>query len=150
MRITRWRGNNDDVDTDRLVQEFIARTLPKTEWTHHAHLRVGLWHALRYPDDVTLKLLRERIRAYNEATGVANTSSTGYHETITRFYVGVIRHFVSSIDPSRPVNELAQELIARCGARDLPLRHYSRERLFSVLARREWVEPDLKPLPAGD
>jgi hypothetical protein len=138
------------VDTDRLVQEFVARTLPKTEWTHHAHLRVGLWHALRYPDDVALNLLRERIRAYNEATGVANTSSTGYHETITRLYVGVIRHFVNSIDPGRPIDELAAELIVRCGERDLPLNHYSRERLFSAQARLEWVEPDLKPLPAGD
>jgi hypothetical protein len=136
------------VDTDRLAQEFIERSLPKTEWTHHAHLRVGLWHALRYPDDVTLDLLRERIRAYNESTGVANTSSTGYHETITRFYVGVIRHFVNSVDSSRPVDELARELIARRGERDLPLRHYSRERLFSVQARLGWVEPDLDPLPA--
>src|SRR5450432_3825523 len=68
-------GDDGGVDTDRLVQQFIARTLPKTEWTHHAHLRVGLWHALRHPDDVALNLLRERIRAYNEATGVANTSS---------------------------------------------------------------------------
>jgi hypothetical protein len=143
-------GDDGGVDTDRLVQQFIARTLPKTEWTHHAHLRVGLWHALHHPDDVALNLLRERIRAYNEATGVANTSSTGYHETITHFYVGVIRHFVNSVDPGRPVDELAQELIVRCGERDLPLRHYSRERLFSVQARLEWVEPDLRPLPDGD
>jgi hypothetical protein len=134
------------VGTDRLAHEFIARTLPKSEWTHHAHLRVGLWHALRHPDDVALELLRERIRAYNEATDVANTSSTGYHETITRFYIGVIRRFVNSIDPSRPVDELAQELIVCFGERDLPLRHYSPERLFSAQARLGWVEPDLRPL----
>lgn len=135
------------MDTDRLAHEFIARTLPKIEWTHHAHLRVGLWHALRYPDDATLNLLRERIRAYNESTGVLNTSGAGYHETITRFYVGVIRHFVDSIDPQRPVDELAQELIARWGNRDLPLRHYTRERLYCVEARLRWAEPDLEPVP---
>jgi hypothetical protein len=27
------------------------------------------------------------------------------------------------------------------------MRHYSRARLFSVDARRGWVEPDLEPLP---
>ena len=75
------------METDRIVREFIARTLPKNEWTHQAHLRVGLWHALQYPDAAALDLLRARISAYNEATGVANTAQSGYHETITRFYV---------------------------------------------------------------
>jgi hypothetical protein len=31
-------------------------------------------------------------------------------------------------------------------ARDVLVRHYSRERLLSV-ARRGWIEPDLAPLP---
>lgn len=135
------------METDRIVREFIALTLPKGEWTHHAHLRVGLWHALHHPHDAALDLLRERIRAYNESTGGVNTSSAGYHETITRFYLGVIRHFVASADPRRPTDELAQELIARFGDRELPLRHYTRERLFSVEARLGWLAPDLKPLP---
>jgi hypothetical protein len=33
------------------------------------------------------------------------------------------------------------------GARDWPLRFYSPERLFSVEARRRFVEPDLRALP---
>lgn len=134
-----------DAQTERMACEFIALTLPKAEWTHHAHLRVGLWHALRYPDSVALDLLRDRIRAYNESTGVANTASAGYHETITRFYLGVIRNFLESVDPRRPADELAQELIARCGDRDLPLRHYTRERLYSTEARLGWMAPDLEP-----
>jgi hypothetical protein len=146
-------GNRDDsrpntgVETQDIARGFIARTLPKAKWTHYAHLRVGLWHALNYPDDISLNLLRERIRAYNESTGVLNTATAGYHETITRLYVVVIRHFVNSIDPRRPIDDLAEELIARCGERELPLRYYTRERLFSVVARLGWVEPDLQPLP---
>jgi len=45
------------------------------------------------------------------------------------------------------MDELAGELIERFGKRELPLRHYSRERLFSVGARLGWVEPDLQQLP---
>jgi len=137
------------VETERIAREFIARTLPKTELTHHAHLRVGLWHALHYPDEVALDLLRERIRSYNESTGGVNTSSAGYHETITRCYVVVIRAFLNSVDPQRPVDVLAEELISRCGDKDLPLRHYTRERLFSAEARMNWSAPDLEPLPEG-
>ena len=108
---------------------------------------MGLWHALRYRADAAdadpaLGLLRDRIRSYNEATGVANTATSGYHETITRFYLMVIRRFLAGADPSRPIDELAAELVARCGDRDLPLRHYARERLFSTAARAGWLPPD--------
>lgn len=129
------------------MREFIARTLPKSEWTHQAHLRVGLWHALRYPDAAALALLRRRISAYNEATGVANTAQSGYHETITRFYVHVIRVFVRSVKPDDPIDELAHALIEQWGDKNMPLRHYSPQRLFSAEARRGWIEPDLAPLP---
>jgi hypothetical protein len=135
------------LETDRIVREFIARTLPKSNWTHRSHLRVGLWHALRYPDDEALELLRARIAAYNEATGVANTPYSGYHETITRFYVHVIRVFVRSVTPDSPIDELAHALIEQWGDKYLPLRHYSPHRLFSAEARRVWIEPDLAPLP---
>ncbi len=137
------------METERITLAFIDRTLPKSEWTHHAHLRVGLWHLLHYSEGSALALLRERIRAYNETTGVANTESGGYHETITRFFLRVIRVFLESVDPARPVDELAGELIERHGGHDLALRYYSRERLFSREARRSWVEPELQPLPGG-
>jgi hypothetical protein len=135
------------LETDRIVREFIARTLPKSAWTHQAHLRVGLWHALRYSDVEALELLRGRISAYNEATGVANSEQSGYHETITRFYVHVIRVFVGSANPNSPIDELAHSLIGQWGDKNLPLRHYSPQRLFSAEARRAWIEPDLAPLP---
>ena len=44
------------------------------------------------------------------------------------------------------IDELAEELIARFGAKDLPLRHYTYQRLFSPEARFAWLEPDLEPL----
>lgn len=135
-----------DVETDRIARGLIARTLPKSEWTHQAHLRAGLWHVLNHTDGTALDLMRERIRAYNEITGVANTANSGYHETITRFYLHVIRTFLRSVDSQRPVDELALELIARFGDRDLPLRYYTRERLFSAEARFHWVEPDREKL----
>jgi hypothetical protein len=37
-------------------------------------------------------------------------------------------------------------LLARYGERDLPLRHYTKERLMSAEARFGWVEPDLRPI----
>ncbi len=123
--------------------------MPKREWTHQAHLRAGLWHLLhcRQQEEPAIELLRARIRDYNLATGVANTDSSGYHETITRFYLRVIRVFLDSIDTTRPIDELAAQLIAQHGEHDLVLQFYSRARLFTPQARASWVEPDLLPLP---
>lgn len=51
---------------DALAAAFCSRTLPKAEWTHHAHLRVGLWHVLRYSPEEALDRLRAGIRTLNE------------------------------------------------------------------------------------
>lgn len=135
--------------TDRLVAAFVACTLPAAEWTHESHLRVGLWHRLRMPAETSLDTLRDRIRRYNESLGNENTDTDGYHETITRFYVILIDRFVAAADVTRDLDELADDLIARLGFRGLPLDYYSPDRLFSVEARRTWLEPDLAPLPPG-
>jgi len=33
-------------ETERIAHALTDRTLPKSEWTHHAHLRAGLWHVV--------------------------------------------------------------------------------------------------------
>jgi hypothetical protein len=101
--------------TEELIAAFLACTLPKWEWTHEAHLRVGLWHLLHHGADEALALLRDRIRRYNEASGVVNTDHAGYHETITRFYVWVIDRFLQSADRHRTVDQLAEDLLQRWG-----------------------------------
>ena len=138
--------------TEALVAAFLARTLPKSAWTHVAHLRVGLWHVRRLGEARALAALRDAIRAYNEAVGTANTDSSGYHETLTVFYVRVIADYLEKARATADIADEALEagLIAACGARELPLEYYSRERLFSVEARRHWVTPDLKALAEGN
>lgn len=137
-----------EIPTDQLAAAFCNRTLPKALWTHGAHLRIGLWHVMHYPADEALALLRERIAAYNIASGTANTNNSGYHETLTRFFVGRIAHFLATAQTGgRSIDELATELIEVLGDSRAPLEYYSRELLMSAEARRNWVEPDLRPLP---
>jgi hypothetical protein len=140
-------------DTETLVARFIGRTLPKGAWTHRAHLRVGLWHVRRFGPDRALDLLRERIARYNESVGTANTDTSGYHETLTVVYVRLIADFAGrGCSPTRPVgrgsnpatDDLEARLVAALDDRAIPLRYYSRERLFSTEARRHWVPPDLE------
>jgi hypothetical protein len=144
------RPFGDASEIERLLAAFEDCSLPKSRWTHRAHLAVALCYCERRSHDQALLLMREGIRRYNEATGGANTETSGYHETITRFYVWLVDHCVRG--GKLPKGDLATRvngLCARYGARDLSLRHWTRERLMSVEARREWVEPDLLALPTG-
>lgn len=134
---------------DALARRFLDRSLPRTEWTHEAHLRVGLWHLLRYTPEESLDRLRTGIREYNEAVGVRNTATGGYHETVTRYYVMRIAQYLDGADRSLTDDALADLLVGETGDRELPLRHWTRERLFSPEARQAWVEPDLAPVIAS-
>lgn len=133
-------------ETERVAQALIDQTLPKAEWTHQAHLRAGLWHVLQHGPAAALELLRSRISSYNESVGTQNTDTSGYHESITRFYVIVIDRFLAANDRAMPIDDLATRLLADYGDRRLPMRYYSEGRLFSPVARRSWVEPDLRSI----
>jgi hypothetical protein len=89
----------------------------------------------------------ERLVARNAAHGVPTTPTRGYHETITRFYIHVIGRFVAEEPRTDGWGEWSDRLVERYGARGLPRRYYSEERLWSPEARAGWVEPDLLPLP---
>lgn len=134
--------------TTLLVEQFVAKTLTRAHWTHEAHLCVGLWHVLNHGASDAMALLRDRIRAYNESVGTQNSATSGYHETITQFYVLIICNFLAESNPHLAVDELSTLLLEKHGDRGLVLRYYSRELLFSVNARLNWVAPD-KQLIAG-
>lgn len=132
---------------EELVQAFRQCTLPKPTWTHATHLRVGAWHVHHLGEAAALTALRTGIRRLNESHGVANTDSTGYHETITVAYVRIIAAFLASFDATVPLAARVEELVrGPVGHRELPFRFWSRELLLSSRARLAWVEPDLGPL----
>ena len=134
--------------TEQIAAGFEAAALSKLEWTHVAHLTMGAWHVARFGPEQALARLRAGIRALNDAHGTINSDTSGYHETITRAYVRLIAAFLSARPAGEEIDASVAALLASpLAARDALMRHYTRERLFSVAARRDWVEPDLLPLP---
>jgi hypothetical protein len=134
---------SSEAEIERIGRGLIDRSLPKAQWTHAAHFAAAFW-ILRQGAMIAERDMPELIRAYNEATGVANTDTGGYHETITLASLKAARHWLSS-RVHLPLHEALNELLAsRLGHSDWLLEYWSRELLFSVSARRCWVEPDLK------
>lgn len=139
---------SSDADVARIGEGLVSRTLPRSEWTHEAHLAATTYLLLRHPELDLDSELPGLIRAYNESVGGVNSDSEGYHDTITRIFLHGIRLFLSEADLSEPLHELVNELLlSPMGRRDWPLRFYTPKLLFSVGARRAFVDPDLGALP---
>jgi hypothetical protein len=135
-----------DSEIDRIGRGLIDRSLPKSEWTHAAHFAAAFW-LLHRPEMDAMRDLPDLIRVYNEATGVPNTDTGGYHETITIASLRAARAWLVA-RPHVPLHAALNELLANnCGRSDWLLAYWSKPLLFSVAARRAWVEPDLKQLP---
>lgn len=132
----------------RIGEGLLARTLPREEWTHEAHLAATTYLVARRTDIDLDQELPGIIRRYNESVGGVNDDTQGYHETVTRTFLHGVRLFVAQADEDAPLHELVNALLlSPTGRRDWPLRFYSAERLFSVEARRHFVTPDLAALP---
>ena len=131
-----------------LAHGFLGLDLPKAEWTHAAHFATTLWLMRHAPARDLPRDMPGLIRAYNESVGGVNSDTAGYHETITQASIRAARAFLAGRTRSEPLHETLDALMTGpLGRSGWPLDHWSRERLFSVEARRRWIEPDLEPLP---
>ena len=135
-----------DEEVNLLAKAFEERTLPKSEWTHAAHMVVGLYYCYHNPLGVAKNLMSDGIYWLNDAHGTPNTETSGYHETITVFWLRTIYNFVENSGREHGLAALANNLLAFCSDPHLPLKYYSRELLFSTEARLNYVEPDLEDL----
>lgn len=132
-----------DAAVRRIGEGLLARTLPKADWTHEAHLAACAWLLLERPEIVPERDLPDIIRSYNVAVGGENTDTAGYHETLTQLYIIGVRAFLAARPDDGLLAQVNALLSSAIGRRDWPFRYYSRNLLFSLEARRGWVEPDL-------
>ena len=140
----------NDAAIRRVGEGLLARTLPRPEWTHEAHLAACAWLILERPDIAPERDLPAIIRGYNESVGGVNDATQGYHETITLVSIRGVRAALRRSEGRGLCDRVNALLLAEEGRRDWPLGFYSAEFLFSVEARLGWVEPDMAPLPALD
>src|SRR5687768_10483767 len=116
-------------DIERIGRGVRDRTLPKPEWTHAAHFACALW-ALTRPDMDAFRDMPGLIRAYNEATGVPNTDTDGYHETITMASLRAAEAWLKARARAPLPETLAGLLASDHGRSDWLLRYWSKARLF--------------------
>ena len=134
----RFRSNEDVYS---LVKSFEERTLPKSSWTHSAHLAVASFYCSVLPFGMARNVMRDGIHWLNDSHGTPNTDNTGYNETLTLFWLKRIWNLLDSRVGHRDLVTSVNDVIATYSDPKLPLSYYSPELLFSAKARRDYYPP---------
>jgi hypothetical protein len=132
-------------DTEESLDSFLAAfedgTWPSAEWKHAHHLVMAACYVFAHGRDAALELARTNIPKYNEAQGGKNTEDSGYHETLTVFWINRVAETVpksgSRVDAVRHV------VNAFAAKRDLWRLYYSFDVVNSRDARARYIAPDL-------
>ena len=124
------------------LRAFESCKLPADQWTHNAHVRFA-WLCLEEAGlDVALQRIRNGILRYNEE--VLDKLSE-YHETVTVAFTTLVFSRKQDAESWPDFAVRNQDLFAR--SPPALAVYYSKVRLKSPQARREFVAPDLRPLP---
>jgi hypothetical protein len=134
-------------EIESLVHAFETGTLPRSKWTHAAHVTVACWYLVCHPQSEATKRIREGILRYNASQKILTTPDSGYHETMTMFWIRMVGHYLTTATLECSLVGLINDLTFRYSDKKLPYLYYTPERLMSTEARFGFIEPDLKPLP---
>ena len=139
-----------DLDTEESLDHFIAAfedgTWPISEWKHVHHLAMAACYIVMFGKDEALRRARVNIARYNEAQGGENTDHSGYHETLTVFWIdAVARTLPSGGTRLETVQHVVNVLAPQ---RDLWREFYSFDVVKSREARLKYIPPDRSALAA--
>lgn len=132
---------------DCFIAAFEDGSWPSAEWKHAHHLVMATCYVLAYGRDEALTRARVNIAKYNEAQGGENTADSGYHETLTVFWIDRVAEAIPK-EGSRveAVRHVVDQLAPK---RDVWRRYYSFDVVKSQEARSRYVAPDwsVSPFP---
>ena len=133
---------NDETGLEALVRGVETLTLPNERFRHRDHLRFAHHHLVRDGYPFALDTVSAQIARFAQRHGHPEK----FHLTLTQCWVRLVAGALAAA----PWRCTFEQTIARNPElldKSLPLRYYSRERLFSETARGSWLEPDLRELP---
>lgn len=130
------------------LDAFEAGTLPKERWTHSAHLLAGAWYVHQLGESDALLHMRACVQRYNLAIGGQNTATSGYHETVTVFWIKLLEAFLERKQPIDPSAFALAAVNHFSPQRDIYSRFYDYDVVASTEARARWVPPKLQPIAA--
>ncbi len=133
-------------EDDRLLwRDFVSCAAKPGDFDHQAHLRLAYVYLAAYGPQIGTPAFKESLLAYLAHHGIDRGK---YHETLTRAWLLAVWHFMQRAGTTAGAQDFLDKSRVLLDSRVM-LTHYSKDLLFSDSARRQFVEPDLEPIPAG-
>ena len=127
-----------------LVSGFKDGSWPGKEFRHLHHIVIAVHYIAEEPDP--MPVLRAEISRYNLSQGGENTADRGYHETVTRFWVEVVRAHMQSLPEGLSRTDITRRVADEfADRRDLFREYYDFDVLASRDARAHWIPPNQTP-----
>lgn len=131
------------MNDDEFLAAFEARMLK--EFHHRDHIKITYLYLRRYPLDEAVAKVRAGLQALAKAWDApTNDLERGYHETMTQAWVRLVHLTLSDCGEAECADAFCDHQPQLMQKTHLHL-FYSRERLITWEAKREFVEPDLAP-----
>ena len=131
----------DEIAIADVVDRFERCEFGLKEFTHGRHLTVAAWYLCHLsPAEAFVRMKTGLVRF------IEHHGKQGYHETITRFWMEILGNFLGSMPRDAAIMEKVNNAVKRFDNKDVLFEYYSRERALSELAKRQWVDPDLRPI----
>ncbi len=127
---------------DEFLRTFLDGWPAEERFGHYEHLRIAWLVIDRHGPELAADIVGARLHAMAVAPGKAPL----YNETVTRFWIRLIAHVREACAPLAGIDDAIGHAPLLTD-KNVVLKHWSRTALFGPVARAEWVEPDLMPLP---
>ncbi len=130
-------------EIENMIGLFETRKLPIEKWTHQSHLIATVWYLMKYPQNKVFNILSKNIIEYNKSVGTPNSNTSGYHKTITWFWLNEVQKFLHKKKYKSIAHACKNIINSNLVNRQYPLTFYSERLLFSSEARKKLLMPDL-------
>jgi hypothetical protein len=140
------------MDDTEFLSSFERLSLPFEQWTHRAHVKVAFLYLRTHQFDQALLRMRAGIQAYNAANKVPEGPTSGYNETTTHAFLHLIAATMAAYGEQMPTPTADSfcDMHPQLMTRNVLRLFYSPEQRMHPLAKTQFIEPDLAPLPRID
>jgi hypothetical protein len=135
----------DDGEIREVVEKFERCQYRAEEFTHARHLTVACWYLCTMSPEEALVRMRAGLKRF-----IAHLGKEGYHETITQFWMELLRNFLGQLPPTTSFTDKTNDVLGRYANRDVLYSYYTRDRVMSEAAKQAWMEPDLRPVVGAE
>jgi hypothetical protein len=131
------------------IRAFENLSLPFDQWRHRAHVKMSYLYLRSHSFDAALEKIRAGIKAYNAHNHVPESPTSGYNETTTVAFAKIIAATIGAYEKTHPVNSADEfcDTHPQLMSKHVLRLFYSPQRRMHSLAKTQFIEPDLAPLP---